>query len=284
MKLVVRAHDILPNGSYFSGAEQLVGKLQDLGLDGVQLVAYKAFEDIKYLPGNITKNKAKQIGEAFSSNDLTIPLIGAYFNPVHSNVAKIEGSKEIFNDYLRLAGDFGANTVGSETGSFNDDKWTYHPSNRTDEALNIVTKCFTSLADSAAGYGANIAVEGAAGHVCYDVDRLSELIQKIERSNVKVIFDLYNYLDDDNHEQCYEILQKGLKTFKDILCFHIKDYVLEGGKVKQCPVGQGRFDFDRIVDMIFSYNTAPVLVFEGTTGDNLPRSLDFLRQKIIKRG
>lgn len=284
MKIVVRAHDLLTSGSYFSSADQMAAQLKGLGLDGVQMVAYKAFENIKYQLGSISAKNAEQIGETFLKNNLSIPLIGAYFNPVHSNAAKVAAGKEIFGDYLKVAKNFGCSAVGSETGSFNDDKWTYHPQNRTDEALTTVTQCFTDLADEAAQSGVNIAVEGAAGHVCYDTDRLSRLIQQIDRPNVKVIFDLYNYLDDNNHQSCYHILDKGLKTFKDILCFHIKDFVLEGGKVKQCPVGQGVFDFDRIVDSILSYNADSVFVFEGTTGEHLPRSIDFLKEKILKRG
>ena len=47
------------------------------------MVCYKAYEDIPYKPGAITREKALSIAGAM------IPLIGAYFNPVHSNPEKV---------------------------------------------------------------------------------------------------------------------------------------------------------------------------------------------------
>ena len=278
MKLFIRAHDL-----GVKGIDNVVSKLNELELDGVQLVAYKVLDDVPYTPDGMTEAKAYEINNALAHAHKQIVLIGAYFNPVHSNKDKVATCIEVFKSYLKYAKALGCDMVGSETGSYNDDKWTYHPQNRTDEALMTVVETFQELADYAAEQGVNIAMEGAFGHVCYDVDRLKLAIDKINRPNVKVIFDLYNYLDISNVDSCYGILEKGLKTFgRQIEIFHIKDFTVVDGKLKQCAVGKGQLDFERILKAIYNSNPDAKLVFEGTVGDDVVYAVQFIKSKMEK--
>ena len=250
-------------------------------MDGVQLVAYKVLDDVAYTPEGMTEAKAKEIDAAIKKARKSIVLIGAYFNPVHSNKEKVATCKETFKSYLKYARTLGCDMVGSETGSFNDDKWTYNPLNRTDEALETVVETFRELADYAKECDVNIAMEGAFGHVCYDVDRLKLAIDKINRPNVKVIFDLYNYLDISNVDMCYDILQHGLRIFgRQIEIFHLKDFVIVDGKLKQCAVGKGELDFDKVLKAIQKSNPNAQLVFEGTVGDEIESAVQFIKSKM----
>lgn len=274
MKLFIRAHDL-----GVKGIQNVTDKLCLHGLDGIQLVAYKVLEDVAYTPDGINEQKAQQIADTLSQANKQIALIGAYFNPVHSNKDKVKNSVEVFKSYLRVAKTLGCNMVGSETGSFNDDKWTYHPSNRTDEALATVVQTFGQLADYAKDLGVNIAMEGAFGHVCYSVDRLKQAVDTIGRDNIDIIFDLYNYLDISNVNECYQILEHGLKTFGDkIKIFHIKDFVIADGKVKQVGVGKGTLDFDRVISTIKQYLPDANLVLEGTTGEDIAFAVQHLKK------
>lgn len=273
MKLFIRAHDL-----GVKGEDAVVERLNTLKLDGVQLVAYKVLSDVPYAPNAMTSARARQIALKFKANSKTIPLIGAYFNPVHSNTEKVENSIAVFENYLEQAENLGCSVVGSETGSYNDDKWIYHPRNRTDEALNRVVEIFSHLADVAAKCGVSVGMEGAYGHVCYSVDRLNEAIQKINKNNIKVIFDLYNYLSDDNVNYRYAILEHGLKTFGDKICvFHIKDCTIVDGHIKQCGVGRGIFDYSLILSMISKYIPNANLVLEGTVGDDIEFAVQHIK-------
>ena len=84
MKLFIRAHDL-----GVKGIQNVTDKLCLHGLDGIQLVAYKVMEDVPYTPDGINEQKAQQIAQTLSSANKQIPLIGAYFNPVHSNKDKV---------------------------------------------------------------------------------------------------------------------------------------------------------------------------------------------------
>lgn len=277
MKLCVRAHDL-----GVKGEEKIIGRLDELGLDGIQLVAYKALEGISYTPDSMTRERAEEFRTAFAAAGKTVPLIGAYFNPVHPNVKKIENGIAVFKSYLALANTLGCGIVGSETGSYNGEPWIYHPQNRTEEALDRVVDTFSQLCDHAEEQGAAVGIEGAFGHVCYDVKTLARAVKRIGRSNIRIIFDLYNYLDASNVQKRMEILREGLETFGDRICvFHLKDCtVAEDGSLKQCGVGKGIFDYPAIIGEIKKVCPDANLVFEGVTGDDLPFAAEYIKKLI----
>lgn len=278
MKIAFRTHDL-----GVKGLAPAIEKCKTCGISAVQLVAYKFMDELKYRPGQLTEENSAALGAALKSAGIDVALIGAYFNPVHSDPEKVGNGVAVFKEYLSHSKRLGCDIVGSETGSYNDDKWTYNPKNRTEEALERVIATFRGLAEYAATLGVNVGMEGAAGHVCYDVKTLSRAIDAINMPNVQVIFDIYNYLDASNHEKYLEILDEGLKTFAGrIRVFHIKDYVFEEGKVKQVPPGTGLFDFDAILSRIKAYDKNAYLVLEGTTGENIVPCIKFIEDKWAK--
>ena len=278
MKLMIRAHDLAVKGE-----ENIVKRLDELGLDGIQLVAYKSIEGVTYKKGSLTAQRATEIGNAVRAAGKSVALIGAYFNPVHPNTEKISNGISVFEDYLSLTGALGCDVVGSETGSYMGDPWGYHDDNRTKEARDRVVSVFRSLADVAAGYGARVGIEGAFNHVCYSPDVLREVVDRIDRPNVGVIFDLYNYLDISNYRDAYSILKRGHELFgSGIIVYHLKDFTVADGKLVQCAVGDGILDYGAILGEIYGVNHDATLVFEGTCDQDIARSVDFIRGLISK--
>lgn len=269
MKICIRAHDL-----GVKGTSAILSRLQELGIDGVQMVCYKAYPDIAYQPGAITEDAAAEIGRAFRVAGAMIPLVGAYFNPVHSDRAKAQRCFRIFSDYLKVCGAMGCGYVGSETGSFNDDQWTYNPRNRTEEALQTVVATFSELCDIASGYGSTVAMEGAAGHVCWNVETLARARRMMGRKT-KVIFDLYNYMDETNQGDYLRILDEGLDAFAgEILLFHMKDCCFTNeGRPKQVPFGTGEMDLTSVLRKIKAYDPNAVLTLEGTTGEHIAHAV-----------
>ena len=273
MKLCIRAHDL-----GVTGTEAILSRLNHLGLDGVQMVCYKAYPDIAQTPGAITPERAAEIGRAFADDGKVIPLVGAYFNPIHANKQKVEDSLRIFGDYLKVCNAMGCKVVASETGSCNNDEWTYHPGNRTEESLQGVVRAFSQLCDVAADYGSTVALEGCAGHVCWNVDTLVRARNMIGQKT-RVVFDLYNFLDADNQGDYLKVLDKGLDVFAgDIQVFHMKDCILtNGSKPVQTPFGKGGLDLHAILGRIKAYDPNAALVLEETTGDDIEHAVKTIR-------
>lgn len=274
MQIAFRTHDL-----GVKGLENAIEKLRACGISAVQLVAYKFLDEIKYAPDELDGLNTTAIGTALADAGIMVPLIGAYFNPVHSDKQKVERGISVFKEYLKYSANLGCNIVGSETGSFNDDKWTYNPLNRTEEALQTVIATFKELAAYAQSVGAFVGMEGAAGHVCWNVATLKRAIDAIGADNVKVIFDLYNYLDGENYARYLDILDEGLEVFKGkIHIFHIKDCVFEDGKLRQVAPSKGMFDFEKILSKIKAYDKDATLVLEGTTGEDIVPCIKFIRE------
>ena len=278
MKLMIRAHDL-----GVKGEKEIINKLHELGLDGIQLVVYKSFDGVSYAEGALTSDRAQMIGDAIKAAGKEVALVGAYFNPVHPNVEKRERGVTVFRDYLSNVRSLGCDTVGSETGSYMGEPWVYHPDNRTEEARERVVHTFRDLADCAATHSACVGIEGAFGHVCYSPDVLADVVKRIDRPNVRVIFDLYNYLDISNYTEAYEILDRGHELFGgDILLYHLKDFTVSDGKLSQCGVGKGILDYERILRSIYNANKDAILMLEGTVGEDIPTAIRHIRDIINK--
>ena len=109
MKIGVRLHDL---GK--STAEDLAKKAKAIGFDGVQLVLNKAIEGETGLAGTLSKEKANYFYEVFKNEGLDIAMLGAYFNPVHSNKELVAKMVAKFKEHLVYENDFGLLPYGGE--------------------------------------------------------------------------------------------------------------------------------------------------------------------------
>ncbi len=276
MKIGVRVHDF---GK--SDAATLAKKAKAVGFDAVQLVLNKAIEGESGLAGTLSKEKAEGFYKAFNDEGLEIAMLGAYFNPVHSDKEKVKSLVAKFKEHLKYEHDFKAGYVGSETGSFNDDKWTYNPLNRTEEAFQEVKRIFSDLAKTAEEENANMAIEGAFGHCMFEPKALHRLVSEINSNNVYYIVDIYNYLAISNYEHQTEIFDECLRLFKDrIVIYHIKDFIIEDGALKQCCIGKGLMNFDYMLPKIKEATPNAYLIFEGSKPEDMEFSYKFIKGKL----
>ncbi len=276
MKIGVRVHDF---GK--SNAEELAIKASKIGFNGVQLVLNKAIEGETGLAGTLSSDKAKYFYKTFKAHDLDIAMLGAYFNPVHSDKEKVEALTLKFEEHLKYANDFHAGYVGSETGSFNDDKWTYNPLNRTEEAFQEVKRIFARLANAAEKYNSKIALEGAFGHCMWNPKMLYRLVNEIGSDRIYYTVDIYNYLDISNYQDQTKIFDECLELFKDrIVIFHLKDFIVEDNSLKQCCIGKGIMNYDYIMPKIKEHCPNSYLIFEGSKPEDMQFSYNFIKSKL----
>jgi len=272
MKLCIRPHDIGTDTS----ADYLGREIGKLGFYGVQLAVGKVIKGNDGSPEKLTAEAVKEIRSGFNENGVEIPILGAYFNPVHSNKDKVKAGAEKFADHLRKSKDFGALYVASETGSYNDDQWTYNPRNQTMEAFEEDVKIFAPLAEVAKEAKSCMSLEGAWHHCMYCPEQMNRLIKEIDTGYVRTTVDILNYLYIGNYEERYDIFHKCLDLFGDkIVIFHIKDFVPDGDKLTEVPLGKGIMGWDKIIPEIRSNLPNAFLVFEGVK--DLKPSLEYFK-------
>ncbi len=272
MTLCIRPHDVGKDTP-----EALAEKIHALGFQGVQLAIAKAIKDQNGNPDTLTEDICKEIKAGFNKHNVEIPLLGAYFNPVHSNKEKVKAGAEKFADHLRKAHLFGAKYVASETGSYNDEPWIYHPKNQTEEAFEEVYSVFKPLADVAKEAGSFLTVEGAWGHCMYCPAQMERLVKALDNGNIRVTVDIYNYLYEKNYEQRFDILDECLDRFGDkIAVFHIKDFnVNPDGTLREVGIKDGIMGWDKMLPKIKKAVPNALLVFEGMK--DLENSLEIFK-------
>lgn len=271
-KIGIRGHDLVAKGT----VEDLALEMKKLDLHYLQLVFPKSFKDYSY-----SIDYVKHVSDVLKENDIKVSMLGAYFNPVHSNKEVVKNGIENFEHNLDIMHIIPTSLVGSETGSFNDHPWIYVPKNRTEEGYLQSKAVFEQLVKYAFKANGNIAIEPAFGHVMYSVEVLKRLVDELDSKNVFVTIDLYNLLDASNFEKRDEIFFQALKTFNNkIKIIHLKDGKVIEGKLKQFAPGKGDFHYDFMLDLITKYCPDVTLIFEGVLKEDVPFSLNFIKNLI----
>ena len=274
MKIGVRVHDLGRNTP-----ENLAKEAKQIGFNCVQLVVNKAILNEGGLPTYLCEEKVKTIRDAFLNEGLEIAMLGAYFNPVHSNLDKVKVGVTNFSNFLKYENLFNGHYVGSETGSFSDDPWIYHPKNRTKEGFLQASNVFKELAKVAEENHANIALEGAFGHICYEPKVLKEMYDYIGSKNVYFTIDLFNYLDISNYDKYLNILDEAIKLLGDrTVIFHLKDFIVENNTIKRVDIGKGILDYKKILPKLLACNKDAYFIFEGNSKEGMQESYDFLKK------
>lgn len=274
MKIGVRVHDF---GK--STPEILAKKAKEVGFDCVQLVLNKAIEGETGEAGTLSKQKANAIRDAFKSEGIEIAMLGAYFNPVHSNKEKTENAIKKFKEHLIYAKEFDTLLVGTETGSYNDDKWTWHENNLSEEAFQKVLETVKDLCKTAEENGSIVAIEGAYNHCMTNPKRLKRLFDEVHSPNMRIIVDIFNYLSIENHREHCAIFDEAINEFGDnIVLFHLKDYIVEDNKLVQVGLGKGILNLPYILSEIKKHRPDAYCIFEGVKPEDMESSLEFVKK------
>jgi len=278
MKIGIRAHDVGKEK-----ADILFNKIKSLGFDYLQLVFKKALLDNENNPLDFNECNVLEVAKSLKDNNLNVAMLGAYFNPVHSNKELVNKNKIYFEKHLELAHLLNCEYVGTETGSYNDDKWTYNPKNRTTRGYQETLSVFKELVKCAEKNDTTVLMEPAYGHVIYDVETLKKAVKEINSSHLKVTIDIYNLLCFENYKNYKDIFISALSYFKnDVKIIHLKDFYPLEDSLKQCGIGRGIIDFDFIVSMVKRYSPDAILVFEGVQGEDIPYGLEIINELLRK--
>lgn len=264
-KIGIRGHDIGKMSAY-----DLADRIKSYGFDGVQLVFKKALSE------TIDFSSMDTLSDAFSQID--IPLLGAYFNPMNPIINELKDDISYFKNHLKIAESIHASFVGSETGYIAQASKMTLDELHSEESLKKVTDVFKELVETAEKYDSYVAIEGAYQHVAYNPYRIKRMVDQINSPNLKVIIDLYNFLNIDNYQERDMIFESALDLLKDhIVIFHLKDFVIEDHKLKQVGLGQGLMNFDYMISKIKQSTPDAYLIFEGVTGKDIEPSFILIK-------
>lgn len=272
MKLGIRAHDI---GTL--SPKKLVDSLALQNFHTIQLVLNKAVDFETPTAKILDDTLVNELSQALNQKQVEVAMLGAYFNPIHSNKEKVKDSIQNFKNHLKRAHCFNTTLVGTETGSYNDDQWTFHELNSSEEAFLEVKRIFSDLLEVASETNTFLAIEPAFQHVISTPQRLKRLMDELNHPNTVVTFDLFNLLSVGNYQNQHQLIDEMVDLFQDkIRIVHAKDFVVENQSIRQVAPGKGLLDYQYLFSKLKEVNQEPILIFEGVVGEDIAFSQQYL--------
>ena len=273
ISLGIRAHDFgrLP-------APELAAKVASYGLTGIQLALAKAIEGINADTGAQSPGLAAYLREEFARKGVRISVLGCYVNIVHPDLAERASLLARFKEHLRFARDFGCSVVATETASLNAD-WSWHPDNGGEAAFTEAIHSIEELVTEAEKFGVFVTIEGVATHVMNTPKRLRRMLDTVRSNNLQILFDPVNLLNTENHQAQDRLMRESFDLFGDrIIVIHAKDFVVDTGRVRAVPAGQGLLNYGLLLDLLRQRKSCIDVILEETTAETLPASIACLRR------
>ena len=256
LNIGLRGHDVEAED-----LPELSQKLKEYGISNVQLVLKKSCKGFK--EGMFSPSFAKQIGETFKANDIEISVLGCYINPSNTNKEVLEKDMAYFIESLKYAKFMNAGVVGLETGFVGDA--CIPENNQTEEAYQYLLSNMKVLRDAAEKLGVMIAVEAVSCFVINSPEKMLRLLKDLDSPNILVIFDLLNLLTIENYINQEEIIDIAFELLGDkISVIHLKDFIIEDNQLKQCPIGEGLINIEKILSIIKTRKPQIPIILEET--------------------
>ncbi|WP_086347876.1 sugar phosphate isomerase/epimerase family protein [Candidatus Enterococcus clewellii] len=266
--LTVRGHDISGNHTY----TELPEKIKAVGISNVQLALAMSFPELPSGKEHLSPGFGTYMKNTFMKQEVQIAILSCYINMIHPDEVIREEALQKFESYLKYAKYFGASMVASETGNVLEEI-IYTEKNFTEEAFEKAVVSIQRLVDCGEKYGMMVGIEPGLNHPVYSVEKMNVLVQRIDSDYLGVILDATNLITADNYKDQTKILQEAFDLFGEkIVAIHLKDFVIEEGKIVPTAVGEGLMDVKGMLDIINKNKPLINIVLEETKDEKIAQA------------
>ncbi|WP_069999791.1 sugar phosphate isomerase/epimerase family protein [Cellulosilyticum sp. I15G10I2] len=291
-------------GYYPYTLTEVIEKAKKDGMSCVQLDL--DFKDIDLSQGNITKEKANKVRDAFRDANIPIVSISAYTNLVHPDPAIRAKNVAHVKEILKFAREFGTPYVVSETGTYNvDSDWLYDPKNSTEEAYQEFKEVAQELAQYAYENNAVFLVENYVNNIIGSVDQVARLFRDVNHPGLGLLLDPTNYFGDANIDHVDAEIEKIFNVLDDkIKVAHAKDCKRAvdtgekhasidaaehnsfrgAGAVELPAAGLGVLNYDLYLKKLSENHPNIPIIIEHLDEEDIPRAKKFLDDKLKSVG
>lgn len=254
MELGIRAHDLgtLP-------MEESAVRIAELGLTQVHLAPAKAISQWNRAAEESQPRLAGKIAEVYRRRGISTAVLGCYIDPVDPDDERRRANLNRFADYLRLAKQFGAPVVGTETGD---------PAGLgSKRAFTTLIEGVGKLLEVAEREGVAIGIEPVAErHTLSTWEKVEELLTRYPSPRLGLIYDPVNIFPGRRPEDMACEIRGFFERFGDrILAVHAKDLDYRGGeKAWRLPAGAGELPYQTLCRCIHEYTPEAPILLENT--------------------
>ncbi len=268
----IRLHDV--EGV---GIEEKINEAYRQGFKCVHLAVNKIESNFKIeLLDKCYSNKLKKL---LNEKKMTLAILGCYKNLAHPSDKQLKKIKEQYYRHIDFVAMMNQGIVGTETGCPNAEyKWD--KDTHSEPALQFFIEQLKYVVNYAEEKGVIIAIEPVYKHIVHSSKVARRVLDEIDSTSLKIIFDPVNLLSITNIEYREHIFKEAIELLgKDIVAVHIKDYYIEDGEIKATCCGLGEMNFDIVTSFLANHRDIPITL-ENTTADNAEKARLFLQQKI----
>lgn len=290
-------------GYYPYTLEETIEKTKKDGMSCVQLDL--EFKDIDLSRGNITKEKANKVRDAFRDANIPIVAISAYTNLVHPDPVQKEKNINYVKEILRHARDFGTPYVVSETGTYNlESDWLYDEKNSTEEAYQEFKKIAIDIAKFAYEHDSVFLIENYVNNIVGSVEQVARLLQEVNHPGLGLLLDPTNFYDESNIDNVDETIEKIFYVLDDkIKIAHAKDCkraINKGekfgggsaehnsfrgaGAVELPAAGLGVLNYELYLEKLAKNHPNIPLIIEHLDESDIPRAKKYVDDTLKKVG
>ncbi|MEF2964960.1 sugar phosphate isomerase/epimerase [Paenibacillus sp. M1] len=271
LNLGVRAHDFAR-----APLDELIGKIKRHSFSHIQFAVKKSFPLGAPDLSAISPGTAAYFGGAFRQAGIHIAVLGCYVNIVDSDLDKRAKALRDFGTHLRLARDFGASLVGTETGSVGEG---YTADNFTEAAFQKVIASVRVMVAEAERFGVTVGIEAGQNHPLHSAPLAKRLLDEVPSNNLQIILDCANLMSPANYLRQDDIISEAIELLGDrIAVIHLKDFIVEQGRIEIVPVGKGRLHFRPILHYMKYKRPHIHGILESTPEPDMEASITFLQQ------
>ena len=272
MQLGIRLHDIkkVP-------LEERLSIAHEQGFACGHLALSKVISEYPVDDGALTPGYALYLKKLFAKNELDIAVLGCYLNLANPNPESLNKIRKRYLTHIRFASLLDVGVVGTETGAVNEE-YKFEERNHSGEALDIFIHNVRPVVEYAEKMGVIFAIEPVYKHIVCNPKRARRVLDEINSPNLQIIFDPVNLLDISNYKNRDEIIGEAMELLgDDIAMIHIKDFVVEDGKLVSVAAGTGEMDYTKIMKFIRERKPYVHVTLENTVPENAVAAREYIQ-------
>lgn len=266
--LAVRGHDL----TKVCDPQDLACQIAEKGIKNVQFALNASFPELS-AAAQINPGMGTFFKNEFGQQNVQVALLSCYSNLIHPDPHEREKILQKFERYLFHARYFGASMVASETGSVIP-TLGYSEENFTDEVFDELVTVVQRLVKTGERYQTMVGIEAGLNHPLFSNDRIQELIARVPSDFLGIVYDPTNLITPETASKQVEIVAEAFEKFgEQIVCLHLKDYVIEEDRIVSVPLGEGIIPYQAILQIVDQYKPYCYVVLEGTKDEGIKRAV-----------
>lgn len=271
--LTVRGHDLTD----VSNPSNLAKQIADQKIHNIQFSLDVSFPELsagnKLNPGMGTFFK-----QIFANQEIQVALLSCYSNLIHPDPVKREKILQKFESYLAHAHYFGASMVASETGSVLPNLG-YTVDNFQPDVFEDLVNVIQRLVSVGEKHRMVVGIEAGLNHPLFSIERIDELLKRIDSPYLVIIFDPTNLITAVNYKDQAKIVRQAFQLFGHrIACLHLKDFTVDNGEIIPVPLGEGMIQYEEILTILHQYKPYSYVVLEETKDASIGKAVELIKR------